>query len=1081
MHEVLWNSHTMKMLQARPERSNQQLLFQRSRYHRIDPPTIQHEIDPWLSSQHEYNNCWNSRSEILFPVIDATERKIGPITLMSHGSVNLPKPDFARHSSKRDPHSEWFYFTTQLSDAGFIAPGISATPGQHNAGAMKSSQTIEKVFHPSLGTDLTLSNCIMQKEVGQVLEFVKYGISGVGKFTLPVTTPVPSLPDIVVPLKARDIDLQHVICLSHCIVCVCPGQIKNEQGKVAKLSVCSCIERETSFSGDLTLCQGTTGTRTLGERSPCQTGHQHLSPWLQIKKLTTSCCCMLAVVVTYCVHTQDCSNVLTTNFTDPSSVRSLHPWWPDFFTLLCDAGFRAPGISATPGQHNAEFKQSSKSLATILNPSPEAALSSYVRKVELHLSSFWERSWSFGGHLHSPFAKFRTSNLPVFVATQMDFLPDTLQEVTNHGSAYALPSAITLNNKEKTNKNDFAVTQNRKKPFAFSSNSVHVAEEIHNPNLTENKKNLCLCKCIQLINAGFIAPGISATPGQHNADFFQKHANLQAKEQPFTFNEKTFSRFIATCTLSTVSRVDKIHNFIGLVQIGSLHHNGRKLFVACVLCTGHVATQSCNSVVMKNKKNVCTCMSCTQGGMDEDDKLICSMKVHCYASPDQNCGCKTQACMHVLCGSMYVSFITMCMPSLGPFHVTHDACSVRFATTSFTFGFQKQWRHLTDFHAHFNCKTWTSCAFFHASFVVGPTACVSTNFEEVLVYRSQGPKFLCNHNFHCLCWTSHSSFLTCVWEDPAACFHTDTDFQRFGHRCCNGTRTCRYFPYWLYPRWCVNCFLNRSSWQYHIKKWPGDDDYTRSNLANRGNQTEVKISFDELLTEHPYNFNLHCRFDTCATCLLPVRSVSCFTAKTNQTISDNDITLVMPSSMQSNVLQNYKIYEQLTQVQRTACGGTLGCQQCNYINMSMVGRDGAHICDPIVLIFELAWLGHLDWLKFGIALLTWLIPHLPKWKNAKLDQTISQRSLIPARWIAGRRWKARSRNHNREVNRLPRLLRQWVFFNIAVILCIIIVLWICPSRIGKAQNPGPEGLALITCNPTTIWNKEKTSSKCAQP
>lgn len=70
----------------------------------------------------------------------------------------------------------------------------------------------------------------------------------------------------------------------------------------------------------------------------------------------------------------------------------------------------------------------------------------------------------------------------------MDFLPDTLQEVTNHGSAYALPPAITLNNKEKTNENDFAVTQNRKKPFAFSSNSVHVAEEIHNPNLTENKK-----------------------------------------------------------------------------------------------------------------------------------------------------------------------------------------------------------------------------------------------------------------------------------------------------------------------------------------------------------------------------------------------------------------------------------------------------------------------------------------------------------------------------------------------------------------------------------------------------------------
>jgi hypothetical protein len=165
-------------------------------------------------------------------------------------------------------------------------------------------------------------------------------------------------------------------------------------------------------------------------------------------------------------------------------------------------------------------------------------------------------------------------------------------------------------------------------------------------------------------------------------------------------------------------------------------------------------------------------------------------------------------------------------------------------------------------------------------------------------------------------------------------------------------------------------------------------------LANRGNQTEVKISFDELLTEHPYNFNLHCRFDTCATCLLPVRSVSCFTAKTNQTISDNDITIVMPSSMQSNVVQNYKIYEQLTQVQRTACGGTLGRQQCNYINMSMVGRDGAHICDPIVLIFELAWLGHLDWLKFGIALLTWLIPHLPKWKNAKLDRKITQRSLI---------------------------------------------------------------------------------------
>ena len=141
--------------------------------------------------------------------------------------------------------------------------------------------------------------------------------------------------------------------------------------------------------------------------------------------------------------------------------------------------------------------------------------------------------------------------------------------------------------------------------------------------------------------------------------------------------------------------------------------------------------------------------------------------------------------------------------------------------------------------------------------------------------------------------------------------------------------------------------------------------------------------------------------------------------------------------------------------------------------MSMVGRDGAHICDPIVLIFELAWLGHLDWLKFGIALLTWLIPHLPKWKNAKLDRKKSHRSLIPARWIAGRRWKAKSRNHNREVNRLPRLLRQWVFFNIAVILCIIIVLWICPSRIGEAQNPGPEGLALITCNPTTIWNKEK--------
>ena len=148
LHEVLWNSHTMKMLQARPERSNQQLLFQRSRYHRIDPPTIQHEIDPW-PSQHEYNNCWNSRSAILFPVIDATERKIGPITLMSHGSVNLPKPDFARHSSKRDPHSEWFYFTTQLSDAGFIAPGISATPGQHNAGAMKSSPNHRKGF-PSL-------------------------------------------------------------------------------------------------------------------------------------------------------------------------------------------------------------------------------------------------------------------------------------------------------------------------------------------------------------------------------------------------------------------------------------------------------------------------------------------------------------------------------------------------------------------------------------------------------------------------------------------------------------------------------------------------------------------------------------------------------------------------------------------------------------------------------------------------------------------------------------------------------------------------------------------------------------------
>lgn len=41
------------------------------------------------------------------------------------------------------------------------------------------------------------------------------------------------------------------------------------------------------------------------------------------------------------------------------------------------------------------------------------------------------------------------------------------------------------------------------------------------------------------------------------------------------------------------------------------------------------------------------------------------------------------------------------------------------------------------------------------------------------------------------------------------------------------------------------------------------------------------------------------------------------------------------------------------------------------------------------------------------------------------------------------------------------------------VLAVLIVAWLITCRFGEADNPGPCDLAIATCNPTTIWNKQE--------
>ena len=77
-----------------------------------------------------------------------------------------------------------------------------------------------------------------------------------------------------------------------------------------------------------------------------------------------------------------------------------------------------------------------------------------------------------------------------------------------------------------------------------------------------------------------------------------------------------------------------------------------------------------------------------------------------------------------------------------------------------------------------------------------------------------------------------------------------------------------------------------------------------------------------------------------------------------------------------------------------------------------------------------------------------------------------------AKWIGHRRFACKKRK-KRTVGKRPCF--SWTCLAqicIACICCLIIVMWLTTSRIGEADNPGPKELSIVTCNPTTIWNKQ---------
>lgn len=90
------------------------------------------------------------------------------------------------------------------------------------------------------------------------------------------------------------------------------------------------------------------------------------------------------------------------------------------------------------------------------------------------------------------------------------------------------------------------------------------------------------------------------------------------------------------------------------------------------------------------------------------------------------------------------------------------------------------------------------------------------------------------------------------------------------------------------------------------------------------------------------------------------------------------------------------------------------------------------------------------------------------------DTPEKHRFLRPGKKIGRRRFSHKPRKQRKHKRPLLReKSRKLYTFAICIAACAIIcVSWILTFRFGEAIHPGPDELAIITCNPTTIWNKQ---------